>query len=413
VKLLTRYNRANTITAIVILVATSFSYYFIIRTILLKQLDKDLKVEEQEITEYVREHKTLPNESVYKGQQIKFEAGDTGNIKRQLTTSTMLADGHDEDPVRILTFPVKVKGVLYKAIVIKSQVEAEDLLAVIVMVTGVVISILLILISLINRFMLGKLWQPFYNTLEQLQTFDIKNAKTLELPPSRVEEFNELNASVFEMTKRINEEFETLKAFTDNASHEMQTPLAIINSKLDILLQTSTEKQAEQLQAIYNATGRLTRLNQTLLLLTKINNEQYKSQNHVDFKNLFQQKLMQFDELIKTRNIELAYELREISISINEELAEILMNNLLSNAIKHNFSGGYIECRLNEQELSISNSGAPLTFDKKDLFNRFQKSDHSTGTGLGLAVVQQICDSSGFSIEYSNVNNDHIFTIRF
>lgn len=412
-KLLTKYNRANIITAILILLATSVSYYFIIRTILLQQLDKDLKVEEQEINEYVTQNNALPKASNYKGQQIRFEIAQTGNLKRQIKTVSSSHTINENEPVRMLFFPIKVNGVLYKAIVIKSQVEAEDLLKVIVVVSAAIILLMLAIMSLINRFLLGKLWQPFYHTLRQLRTLDIKTTTTVQLPGTTIEEFNELNAAVSIMAKRINEEFETLKSFTDNASHEMQTPLAIIQSKLDILLQTSDEKQGVQLQAIYNATRRLTRLNQTLLLLTKINNQQYKSLQPVNFKKLLQQKLQQFDELARSRNIKLACKAEEVRMNINEELAEILMNNLLSNAIKHNFDGGHIHCELSRKKLSISNSGPALTFDQTRIFQRFQKSSHSTGTGLGLAVVQQICDNSGLSISYVANDNEHTFTVFF
>ena len=176
-KLLTRYNRAKIITAIVVLLASSVTYYFIIRTILLKQLDKDLKVEEQEIYEYVKENNSLPNATAYRGQQIKFEVADSANLKREIKTSAIFHKEHNEDhPVRMLTFPIRVNGVLHKAVVIKSQVEAEDLLAVIVLVTGAIIFLLLLIISLINRFLLGKLWQPFYHTLRQLKTFDINKS---------------------------------------------------------------------------------------------------------------------------------------------------------------------------------------------------------------------------------------------
>ena len=413
-KLLTRYNRANYITAIIILIASSVSYYFIIRTILLKQLDKDLKVEEQEINEYVNEKQSLPNATAYHGQEIKFEVAKTPDIKREITSSTLFMEKHGEDnPVRILTFPIRVNGVLHKAMVIKSQVEAEDLLEVIVLVTAAIILVMLIVISLINRFLLAKLWQPFYKTLKELRTFDVKNAKALELPATKIEEFNELNASVSVMTKRINEEFETLKAFTDNASHEMQTPLAIINSKLDILLQSCTEKQADQLQSIYNATGRLSKLNQTLLLLTKISNDQYKNQQRVDLRNLMEQKFMQFEELINGRNLKLTYELEDASLYINEELVDILLNNLLSNAIKHNFEGGFIHCTLTTEKLSVTNSGPSLTFENAQIFDRFQKSNHSDGSGLGLAVARQICESNGHVLGYYNKRSAHTFTIVF
>lgn len=413
-KLLTRYNRANIITAIIILLVSSAAYYFIIRSILIQQIDKDLKVEEQEINAYVKENNSLPKSSQYKGQGIRFERAKQQDIKREISTSTISDAEKDEDePVRVLNFPIEVNGVLHKAIVIKSQVEAEDLVKIIVMVTAAIFFLLLIIISLINRFLLSRLWEPFYHTLFELREYDIKNSKVLELPRANVNEFNELNMSVTEMTKRVNDDFEALKAFTDNASHEMQTPLAVINSKLDILLQTSDEKQAEQLQAIYNATGRLTRLNQTLLLLTKINNEQYSNQSKIDFEKLLQQKFQQFDELIKGKDIQLDFELTQVYIQINEELADILLNNLLSNAIKHNYTGGCINCMLTPEKFSITNSGQSLTFDAKHIFNRFQKSDHSSGTGLGLAVAKQICESSGLTLTYATSNNEHVFTINF
>jgi len=414
VKLLTRYNRANIITAIIILLASSITYYFIIRLILLQQIDKDLKVEEQEIHEYVKENNALPNASAYKEQEIKFEIAGSENIKREIKSSMIPnADEGEDEPVRTLIFPVKVNGVLHKATVIKSQVEAEDLLKLIVLVTAGIFLLLLIVVSFINRFLLGRLWQPFYHTLQQLRSFNIKNSQALELPPTTLEEFHELNTSVAEMTKRVSQEFESLKAFTDNASHEMQTPLAIINSKLDLLLQTSNEKQAEQLQAIYDATGRLTRLNQTLLLLTKIDNNQYSNQQKVNLQKLVEQKLQQFDELLKARNIHAEAELDEAYVNINTELADILLNNLFSNAIKHNYNGGYMRCSLSQTRLSILNSGHGLTFNKEDMFKRFQKSNHSNGTGLGLAVAKQICERSNLSINYSYTGDEHVFEITF
>jgi len=414
VKLLTRYNRANIITAIVILLASSITYYFIIRIILLQQLDKDLMVEEQEIHEYVNQNKSLPNASAYKDQEIKFEFAKNNAVKRSIVSSKVKDELYDGDePVRILSFPVKAGGVLYKAIVIKSQLEAEDLLQLIVIITAVIFLLLLVIISMINRFLLGKLWQPFYQTLKQVQSFKLKSPSSLNLPSTNIEEFIELNNSVAAMTKRATQEFETLKAFTENASHEMQTPLAIINSKLDLLLQTSNEEQAEQLQAVYDATGRLAKLNHTLLLLTKIENDQYDQHEHVDLKALLEKKLQQFDELIKARNIKVSHHLEAASININKELAEILLNNLLSNAIKHNYKDGLINCTISQRELSISNTGQPLMFDENKIFNRFQKGSQSEGTGLGLAVVYQICQSSGFQIKYKYTDALHKFCIYF
>jgi signal transduction histidine kinase len=280
-------------------------------------------------------------------------------------------------------------------------------------VTALIFIILSAVMFIINRFVLGKLWQPFFNTLSELKTFNLQNKKSLHLTKSNIEEFEELNSSVFQMTDKISREYEALKAFTDNASHEMQTPLAIIMSKLDLLLQSSNETQADQLQAIYDATGRLSKLNQALLLLTKIDNKQFQNSDEVNLKLLLENKFHQFDELIKARNIRLTYELQEVCISINKELIDILLNNLLSNAIKHNEVGGIIKCRLSSDNLALSNSGKELPFDKVNIFERFQKSNQSDGIGLGLAVVKQICDANGLSIAYSYVDKVHTFVITF
>jgi signal transduction histidine kinase len=414
VKLLTKYNRANIITAVFILLVSSVTYYFIIRLILLQQLDKDLKVEEQEIHEYVKENNALPNATRYKGQQIKFEIAKDAAISRKVISSTIKDVNYDEEePVRVLSFPIKINGVLYKAIVIKSQLETEDLLKLIMIVTGAMFLLLLVIISLINRLLLSKLWQPFYNTLQEVQAFNLKTSNSLNLPSTNIEEFVELNKSVTVMTKRARQEFEMLKAFTENASHEMQTPLAIINSKLDLLLQTLNEKQAEQIQAVYDATGRLTKLNQTLLLLTKIENEQFGKQDLVDFKLLVKAKLEQFDELIKGISLSVGTEGEDTLVNINKELADILLNNLFSNAIRHNYVKGFILCKFSKTSFSISNSGHALPFDENKIFHRFQKGYESSGTGLGLAVVQQICETSGFAISYKYSNNEHTFTINF
>jgi signal transduction histidine kinase len=412
VKLLTKYSQVNILTAFVILLMSSLTYYFIIRHILLEQLDKDLRVEEQEIFDYVKERGELPNASVYKGQVISFERESAGKTRRTVESSTQFNKHEDEEePVRSLTFPVTVNGIIYKATVSKSQVETEYLVKLIVLFTGGIFLLLLMLTTVINRFVLNKLWQPFYHTLNQLSQFNLSRPEQLDLPPTNLSEFAQLNTSVVEMTKRVSGEFESLKAFADNASHEMQTPLAIINSKLDLLIQTSTRDQADLVQAIYNATGRLSKLNQTLLLLTKIDNEQYISKETFDLKALLGQKFQQFDELLKGREITLTYIMENVCLSLNKELADILLNNLLSNAIKHNYKGGHIHCTLTQQEFALSNSGPALTFSENDIFNRFQKSERSDGTGLGLAVVKQICQLYNLNIRYSYSGSDHNFTV--
>ena len=378
------------------------------------QIDKDLKVEEQEIADFIKANNSLPPASDYNHQLIRFEVFK-GDRRFRETANTMEYDKREKEyqPYRRLSFPVKANGIIYKASVYKSEVETEDLLRLIMIITASIFVVLSILMFIINRFVLGKLWQPFFNTLSGLKNFDLHTKQHIKFSKSSIEEFEELNSSVSQMTNKVSHEYETLKAFTDNASHEMQTPLAIIRSKLDLLIQSSNENQVDQLQAIYNATGRLTKLSQTLLLLTKIDNQQFSNPTYIKFGNLVEEKIRQFDELMRSRNIKLTHQLQDVCINMNKELADILLNNLLSNAIKHNCEGGRIECMLNSKKLSVANTGTELTFDKVNIFERFQKSNNSDGVGLGLAVVKQICDASGFTVAYLYVDQKHTFNIMF
>ncbi len=408
-KLVNRYSRVHIISAFVMMLISCVAYYFIIQTILLHQIDRDLKVEEEEILDYIRLNKRLPMASDYKYQQIKFEVA-TGKIEKQLvnTRERSARDGKYE-PYRRLSFPVTVNNTTYKAIVYKSKVETEYLLRLIVGSTGLLFLLLFVIIFLVNRFVLEKVWQPFFHTLKELKNFGLHSEQSLTLPDSRVEEFHELNRSVSQMAKRVTTEFENLKRFTENASHEMQTPLAIIRSKLDLLIQSSNASQSEPLQSIYNAAERLTRLNQTLLLLTKIGNNQYREAGAISIKELVEAKFQQFEELIKAKGLLVDLDLQEFKATINKGLADILLNNLLSNAIKHNVENGMIDCKLFANELVISNTGPELSFDKNQIFNRFHKSNESKGTGLGLSVVKEICDAFNIKIEYSFEN---VHTIR-
>jgi signal transduction histidine kinase len=389
-------------------------YYFIIKSVLLQQIDKDLEVEEQEILDFIKANNALPNASDYKHQLIKFEVLQDGTRFKETTNTTQYDEKEKENiPYRRLSYPVTVNGVTYKASVYKSQVETEDLLRLIMITTAAIFVVLCTLMFVINHFVLSRLWQPFFTTLTTLKDFNLSAKQQLQLPPNSIDEFEELNSSVRLMTNKVSNEYKALKAFTENASHEMQTPLAIIRSKLDLLIQSSKEDQVDQLEAIYNATGRLANLNKSLLLLTKIENQQFNNPTVIDLKKLLEEKIQQFDELIKAKNLKFKHVLANSSVKMDQELAEILLNNLFSNAIKHNYEGGEIECFLQNKSFNLSNTGPALTFDKLKIFERFQKNNESSGIGLGLAVVKQICDASGFSITYKKDDKKHFFSILF
>ena len=415
-KLAQRYNRANLITSFIILTITGVIYYIAIHFILTGNLDKDLVIEEKEIEAYIRNYGKLPSPGDFLHQKVTYQKLDAGqHIERNFFYGNFYNEEENEnEPGRSLITSVNLKGENYGVTISKSRVESEDLIQLIFMITLAVTILLLISLLLINRFVLQRIWSPFYSTLGMMKAFNITQKEEIKPYKTKIDEFNELNESANAMATRVRKDYRELKSFTDNASHEMMTPLAIVNSKLDSLLQTGTfsTNQGAILEDIYHAIGRLIKLNQSLLLLAKIENNLISDMQDIDMQQLVGDKVLQFHELLEKDGLTLTKELKPSKIRMSKYLADILLNNMFANAIRHNHSGGSINILLDTGFLSISNSGKNEELDNQ-LFERFSKSAASEGTGLGLAISKQICTLYGFSISYQHLQNKHQFLIKF
>jgi signal transduction histidine kinase len=414
-KLFNKYSRYNILATILVLLLGSICYYFIIRYVLIRQLDNTLKIEEAEIIDFINKNHQLPEPANYKDQLISFGQESQAVERHFQRVDLYFTADKERKPFRQLIFPVTVSGIAYRVTVSKSQLEAEDLLGLIVIITIGIIVLLLLIQFIINRYLLRKIWTPFYETLESIKQFNLMNQKPIPRHQSDIDEFINLDAAVIRMTAKIIRDYETLRNFTDNASHEMQTPLAIINSRLDLMIQEQglNEKQGRHLQAMYNAIGRMSQLNKSLLLLTKIENEQFDLSESLELHKMVKDKLEQLDEMAGTKHLEIIEDIRESFHHLNHYLADSMLNNLLSNAIRHNMEGGIIKVVLNQERLIISNTGLPLPFNDSLIFDRFTKTSQSEGTGLGLAIVKQICEKYHFQLGYTQDGQRHIFTITF
>lgn len=417
-KLLARYNRVNIAATVIVLLLSGLCYYFIIRHVLLNQLDEDLKVEEQEIMDYVKSNNSLPNPSSYKDQKVTFLASNDSPVKRTFNSTSIFSKEENENvSSRLIIFPIDVGGKNYIVSISKSEEETEDLIQLILLITLSVVVLLLTVLFIINRFLLNKLWQPFNSTLRELKQFNLSNKNNLQLEPTNINEFTELNKTVEVMTDRVSRDYEALKNFTENASHEMQTPLAIINSKLDVLIQDESlnEFQMQQLQAVYNALDRLSTLNQSLLLLTKIENNQFKERADISLDGLMHEKLLQFEEMIESKKLKLTTGIKATTVNGNKQLVDVLMNNLLNNAIRYNVENGAVGIRLENDALCISNSSLLPALDRQNIFQRFYRhaDTKQEGNGLGLSIVKQICSIAGYDINYAFHNNQHEFRVDF
>lgn len=414
-KLSNRYNKANILTSIVVLVITGIIYYVVIHFILTEKLDRDLAVEENEINQYVNTFHKLPLPASYLDQQISYKTLNGIVSEREfLNTIYFNPKERENEPGRSLITVVHLDSKTIEVTITKSRVESEDLIRIILLITLGITVVLLLSLLLINRFVLNRLWRPFYSTLNRMKAFEVTRMDTIEQEPTKIDEFNELNKSVNAMAERVRQDYKELKSFTDNASHEMMTPLAVINSKLDSLLQTEsfTEQQGVLLEDIYHATGRLSRLHQSLLLLAKIENNLIPDFQNIELKEMVEVKNRQFQELLEKDGLALTADLAPVEVKMSRYLADILLNNLFSNAVRHNVSGGYIHIKLDQQRLTISNSGNSVHLQTK-IFDRFSKSVDSEGMGLGLAITKQICNLYGFRIEYHEESGEHVFTVYF
>ncbi|WP_316797706.1 HAMP domain-containing sensor histidine kinase [Pedobacter frigidisoli] len=415
-KLSAHYNRVNILTSMIILVITGIIYYIFIHLILTNKLDKDLAVEENEIRQYTNTFKKLPLPATYFDQQVSYRPAtqDSAAIRDFSYTTYYNSKEKEEEPGRMLLTTVKLKGKTILVTIIKSRVESEDLVRVILLITLVITVVLLGTLFLINRLFLKRLWQPFYNILKRMKNFEVTRMELVGPEPSRIDEFEELNQSANAMAERVRQDYKELKSFTDNASHEMMTPLAVINSKLDSLLQTEdfTVEQGALLEDIYQATGRLSRLHQSLLLLAKIENNLIADMQQVDLKELIMQKVKQFQEIFERDGLTVKISLEEKTIDMSRYLADILLNNLFSNAVRHNIKGGNIVVDLSPTRLVISNTGR-ANDDTARLFERFSKSSESEGMGLGLAITKQVCNLYGYQIDYKQEAELHYFSISF
>jgi signal transduction histidine kinase len=416
-KLLSKYNRVNIAATIVVLLAGGLCYYFILKLVLTHQLDKDLKIEEAEIKDYVQLNNSLPNAANYKDQKVVFEETTDSHTRRKIKSINIYDnEEHEQHQARRLIFGITIAGKNYRASIIKSQQETEDLVQVIVVLTIAIVLLLLIVLFVINRFVLHKLWWPFNNTLQQLKQFNVTNSSSIQLNESNIDEFKELNAAVTAMSNSVRKDYAALKSFTENASHEIQTPLAVINSKLELLMQGEnfSEQQMRYIQHIQEEISRLSKLNQSLLLLTKIDNQQFKDAETIDIAGIIVKQLNNYEELIGAKEIILTTKINQQNVEMNKMMAEILVSNLITNAIKHNIKKGSIELSLNNGQLMISNTGKPLLSEPEQLFERFKKDTvNSESLGLGLSIVHKICDQYHFIVKYDYNNGLHLLTIRF
>lgn len=324
---------------------------------------------------------------------------------------------HDTEPYRQLTVRKNIHGQAYEIVLRSLLIENRDMALVISGSIGLVLILLLFALLVMNYFMSRRLWAPFYQTLDKLNHFKLTSSKSLQPTQTNIQEFQELESAMIAMTEKLRSDYSALKAFTENASHEIQTPLAVILSKLEMLLQSEglVPEQLKLMQAAYRSARRLSQTNKSMVMLTRIENRQFNQVQQIDVSRLLTELLEQFEDFIDTKKLNIQQFINTRPIwQTDPDLAHILLSNLLSNAIKHNVEEGDIQIRMEKHRLEISNSGNAPSLPTQQLFERFRKGNDANGnTGLGLALVKEICGVIDIRVNYEYDNDRHRVTLSF
>lgn len=293
--------------------------------------------------------------------------------------------------------------------------EPEETVAGTIRSLTVVFVLLLVVVGITSVVVSKRILSPFHASLDAIENFNLKQRENLALPDTRTEEFRLLNSFLSKMTSKALDDYRTLKEFSENASHELQTPLAIIRGKLELLLQSEiNDDQAKLITSASEAVDKLARTNQALILLTKLDNQEYPSQA-INLSEATAKAILLLQELIDMKSITLETSITAgVMVAIHPALADILLMNLLSNAIRHNFEKGSIKIHLTNRHLTIENTGEPVRIPTDQLFVRFKKNSQSSDSaGLGLSIVKRICEINGFTINYYSIHELHRLEVAF
>jgi len=407
------------LSVIVMLAAIPF-FYYTLEKIMVANIDEKLLTTKTLVIPRIRDAITnhAERELSYFDYDVRFEKSGTRQGRDSLST-TEFTDSFSKEILsqRLLTSQIYVNRESYRLQIKTSLTDKLSLIKRIVFVFMILLLLLVAGLLIINRILSKKIWKPFYQTLHRLHEYRVDQQAALNLGNSSVKEFNDLNKAIEQLTQRDFHAYISQKEFAENASHEMQTPLAIFQSKLELLMQTKplNEDQASLIDDLANASKRMVRLNKSLILLTKIENNQFLDREPILVNDLVKKLLDQYKFQIEQKGIKLEQNVAtEIVIEANATLLEILIGNLLSNAIRHNISNGLISITLKEKELIIRNSGKPAPLDIRKLFKRFQKDSLDSGSlGLGLEIVKKIADLNHYGIQYSYSDHLHTFSLGF
>lgn len=395
-------------------------FYMLILDEVHDNIDDDLKNSKIIIIRHAFADKKLLNSPEFGINKFTIKPIPKGSYSQKdefSTSKEFMEYDNDYEPIRTLKTIFKDdKGNPYELIIKASIVEEDELLEDLLLALIGLYVMLVISILAVNHLLLKKIWKSFYIILDNLKEIKLGTGSRLKPIHSSIDEFNILAKEVEKMLNRNETIYSSQKQFIENASHELQTPLAISINKLELFAENSVlpDEQMMEIGKITDTLNRMTRLNKSLLMLSKIENQQFSEGENIYFNELILLLIDDYTDLADFKKVKITVvENDSLYFMMNKGLAIALISNLLKNALIHNHPDGFVNFMINKNDIIISNSGNNPPLNSELIFGRFYR--HTTtneSTGLGLSIVKSIINNYSITIEYSFTGN-HQFKISF
>lgn len=384
-------------------------------------IDRDVEIQFKKLKHktnwYLRNRDGVPDRMRHVIHVQPITGGiDTSAYPQYIDTVMVNPYSDDQERYRRKTTIIRTDSLVYKATFTES---IEDYLRLKDDIYGSLIPafiLLAIAIVVFNLLLSGILFRPFNAILETMRTYKVGQSPAPDMVETNTKEFNRMQELFHQMLMRIEDDYQNLKEYTENMSHEIQTPLAVLRNKTENLIDDESvmDQHGDDIKILWDEANHLSKLGNTLNLITKIENREFEDFQTIQTKPVLLSHIRKIEEFSTLKTLEFERDLSDDHyVEIDPYLLDILLKNLLWNAVRYATDDGPIRVCTAADTLTISNYGPPLNFPEEKLFERFyQPKTDSNSLGLGLAIVQKICDINNLEIEYEYAEGQHIFRIN-
>ncbi|MBI3518552.1 MAG: HAMP domain-containing histidine kinase [Bacteroidetes bacterium] len=408
----------NAIISLMILFVGEYSLFYFLKQNMEKEVTEHLQIERHFMMRHLKHGVNIDYFNYNIGDRLSIEPIQTLQYKEPIMKDVEVKEEWEEEHFtsKEIVFDVEQNNKFYRVSISKTIDEDEGLagsMSAIIFISGLCMFTILVLI---NVFVYHKLFSPVYKLIKDIKGFSTQQFQKIIPPTTSTQEFKTLGEEVSKMSEKMIADYASIKEFMENMTHEIQTPLAVINSKIERSFQAKdlSEEQAILLSDASKAVTKLFNINKGLTLLCRLDNKQYNTPVEISVKELIQQRLIYFSDFSENKKLTITETYaNDLKLFMDASLSEILIDNLIKNAIQHNIQNGHISISIKNNQLTVANTGEEPKVPTTNYFDRFYSQKPYQSLGLGLSIIKKIVDYYAYSISYNYENEHHQVTIDF